>query len=92
MLNLCSLHKLMYYLFQIIVISSFLHFQPLVYVGSLGVYVYPDYANVIGWTISGLSMSFIPLFAIYKFQKTPGSFWIVSILHFYQGKHTVLHL
>ncbi|XP_071175992.1 sodium-dependent noradrenaline transporter-like [Mytilus edulis] len=58
---------------MIIVISSFLHFQPLIYKGSLGTYTYPNYANMIGWTISGLSMSFVPIFAIYKIIKTPGN-------------------
>ncbi|KAJ8302631.1 hypothetical protein KUTeg_019027, partial [Tegillarca granosa] len=58
----------------IIVISSFLHYQPLVYKGGIGRYVYPHYANIIGWLIAFSSMSLIPIYAIYKFAFTRGSF------------------
>lgn len=77
LLNYCITY--FYFVFKIIVISSFLHFQPLIYKGSLGTYTYPNYANMIGWTISGLSMSFVPIFAIYKIIKTPGNLRSVSI-------------
>lgn len=58
---------------MIIVISSFYHYQPLKYKASTGLYVYPAYANVLGWTISCVSMSLVPAFAIYKICTSTGN-------------------
>ncbi|XP_045191774.2 sodium-dependent noradrenaline transporter-like isoform X2 [Mercenaria mercenaria] len=57
----------------IIVISSILHYSPLVYQGAAHIYVYPDYANAIGWLIACASMSIIPLYAIYYILKSKGT-------------------
>ncbi|KAK3085616.1 hypothetical protein FSP39_006139 [Pinctada imbricata] len=50
----------------IIVISSFLHYKPLVYHGSLGTYEFPVYANVLGWCIALVSMLLIPAYVVYR--------------------------
>ncbi|OWF50839.1 sodium-dependent noradrenaline transporter-like [Mizuhopecten yessoensis] len=58
----------------ILVISSFLHYRPLIYKGGGGVYKYPGYANAIGWGVASSTMALIPLYAIYKLSTTEGSF------------------
>lgn len=45
-------------------------YAPLEYEG----YVYPMWANVLGWCIAGSSIAMIPAVAIYKIATTPGSF------------------
>ncbi|KAL5021739.1 hypothetical protein ScPMuIL_000894 [Solemya velum] len=57
----------------IIVISSVLHYEPLIYKGGIGQYVYPYYANVVGWLIALSTMGLIPLYAIYKLLVTQGT-------------------
>ncbi|XP_065082711.1 sodium-dependent dopamine transporter isoform X2 [Ochlerotatus camptorhynchus] len=37
-------------------------------------YIYPTWANVLGWCIAGSSMIMIPLVAFYKLIVTPGTF------------------
>ncbi|XP_063044243.1 sodium-dependent noradrenaline transporter [Engraulis encrasicolus] len=37
-------------------------------------YIFPWWANVIGWSIAMSSMLFVPFYAIYKFLSVPGSF------------------
>lgn len=58
---------------QIIVISSFASYTPLEYMTATGRYVYPEYANVIGWMIALSSMCMIPGYAIYKLAITKGT-------------------
>nr|WLN44339.1 NTT7 [Sinonovacula rivularis] len=58
----------------IIVISSILHYEPLKYVGGIGTYVYPFYANVLGWLIACSVMSIIPLYVIFYLLTTKGTF------------------
>lgn len=45
-------------------------YRPLEYEG----YVYPMWANVLGWCIAGSSIAMIPAVALYKIATTPGSF------------------
>ena len=58
---------------QVIVMANFISHQPLTYQSSQGQYVYPEWANMAGWCISGSSMLLIPLVAIYQIIKAPGS-------------------
>jgi solute carrier family 6 dopamine transporter-like protein 3 len=44
-------------------------YEPLTY----GQYVYPVWANVLGWVIAGSSIAMIPGMAIYKLATTPGT-------------------
>lgn len=44
-------------------------YAPLEYEG----YVYPMWANVLGWCIAGSSIAMIPAVAVYKLATTPGS-------------------
>ncbi|XP_046361791.1 sodium-dependent dopamine transporter-like isoform X1 [Haliotis rufescens] len=60
-------------LLLIIVISSFASYTPLEYMTATGRYVYPEYANVIGWMIALSSMCMIPGYAIYKLAITKGT-------------------
>lgn len=60
-------------LLQIIVISSFLHYRPLTYNGSMGLYTYPTFANVIGWGVALSSMLMIPGYAIYYLLTRKGT-------------------
>ncbi|KAL4234396.1 Sodium-dependent noradrenaline transporter [Mactra antiquata] len=57
----------------IIVISSILHYTPLLYEGSSHKYVYPGYANVLGWMIAVSSMSIIPLYIVYYILTSKGT-------------------
>jgi len=43
-------------------------------------YVYPVWANILGWLIACSSIIMIPGMAIYKISSTSGSFIQVSIL------------
>lgn len=45
-------------------------YKPLEYEG----YIYPTWANVLGWTIAGSSIAMIPTVAIYQIIITPGTF------------------
>lgn len=49
-------------------------YEPLTYED----YVYPLWANVLGWLISSSSIAMIPGVAIYKILTTPGTFVQVS--------------
>ncbi|XP_030650050.1 sodium-dependent noradrenaline transporter [Chanos chanos] len=37
-------------------------------------YIFPGWANVVGWGIAMSSMLFVPVYAVYKFLSVPGSF------------------
>lgn len=41
-------------------------------------YIYPLWANVLGWSIAGSSIAMIPAVAIYQIIVTPGTFCQVS--------------
>lgn len=41
-------------------------------------YVYPRWSITVGWLMTGTTVSCIPLYIIYKFVITPGSFVNVS--------------
>lgn len=45
-------------------------YEPLTYEG----YVYPLWANILGWFIASSSVAMIPGVAIYKICVTPGTF------------------
>ncbi|XP_052861017.1 sodium-dependent dopamine transporter [Anopheles cruzii] len=53
-----------------IIIYGLIGHEPLSYED----YIYPGWANVLGWCIAGSSMIMIPLMACYKLLVTPGSF------------------
>ncbi|XP_023666958.1 sodium-dependent dopamine transporter [Paramormyrops kingsleyae] len=52
------------------VVVSFATFNPPNY----GSYVFPMWANMLGWCIALSSMAMVPLYAIYKFCTLPGRF------------------
>ncbi|CAG9815445.1 unnamed protein product [Phaedon cochleariae] len=53
-----------------IIVYGLLGYEPLTYES----YVYPAWANVLGWAIAGSSVIMIPIVAVYKIAVTPGSF------------------
>ena len=55
--------------FQFIIVYGLMGYQPLTYES----YVYPVWANVLGWIIAGSSIAMIPGIAIYKLVVTPGT-------------------
>lgn len=52
-----------------VVVVSVVTFRPPHY----GDYVFPEWANVLGWAIAMSSMSMVPIYAAYKFCSLPGS-------------------
>lgn len=52
-----------------IIVYGLLGYEPLSYEN----YVYPNWANILGWVIAGSSVIMIPAVALYKFIVTPGS-------------------
>lgn len=63
------------HLFQYVVVVSIVTFRPPHY----GAYIFPDWANALGWIIATSSMAMVPIYATYKFCSLPGSFREVSI-------------
>ncbi|MGH0151951.1 UNVERIFIED_CONTAM: hypothetical protein FKN15_033230 [Acipenser sinensis] len=57
------------------VVISFGTFKPPYY----GTYVFPVWANIIGWCVAISSMAMVPIYAIYKLCVLPGTFRDVSI-------------
>lgn len=55
--------------FQFVVVVSIVTFRPPHY----GDYVFPEWANALGWSIAASSMSMVPIYAAYKFCILPGS-------------------
>ncbi|XP_063475666.1 sodium-dependent dopamine transporter isoform X2 [Symphalangus syndactylus] len=53
-----------------VVVVSIVTFRPPHY----GAYIFPDWANVLGWVIATSSMAMVPIYAAYKFCSLPGSF------------------
>uniref|UniRef100_A0A8D2E2W2 Transporter n=1 Tax=Sciurus vulgaris TaxID=55149 RepID=A0A8D2E2W2_SCIVU len=54
-----------------VVVVSIINFKPLTY----DEYVFPLWANWVGWGIALSSMVLVPAYVIYKFLSTPGSLW-----------------
>lgn len=44
-----------------------------------GDYIFPDWANALGWIIATSSMAMVPIYATYKFCSLPGSFREVGV-------------
>lgn len=55
--------------FQFVVVVSIATFRPPHY----GAYVFPEWANALGWAIAASSMSVVPIYAAYKLCSLPGS-------------------
>ncbi|XP_058536188.1 sodium-dependent dopamine transporter isoform X2 [Ochotona princeps] len=53
-----------------VVVVSIVTFKPPHY----GAYVFPNWANALGWAIALSSMVMVPVYAAYKFCSLPGSF------------------
>ncbi|XP_050001696.1 sodium-dependent dopamine transporter isoform X1 [Alexandromys fortis] len=53
-----------------VVVVSIVTFRPPHY----GDYIFPDWANALGWIIATSSMAMVPIYATYKFCSLPGSF------------------
>lgn len=64
------------FILQFIIVYGLMGYEPLSYEG----YIYPVWANVLGWLIACSSIVMIPGMAIYKISTTPGSFVQVSIV------------
>lgn len=54
-----------------IIVYGLIYYEPLQY----GDYVYPGWANTLGWCIAGSSMVMIPIVAIFKLITTPGTLY-----------------
>jgi len=50
-------------------VYGLLGYEPLTYEG----YVYPAWANVLGWIIAGSSVAMIPAVALYQYFNTAGT-------------------
>lgn len=57
------------------VVVSIVTFKPPHY----GAYVFPNWANALGWAIALSSMVMVPVYAAYKFCSLPGSFREVGV-------------
>ncbi|KAJ1203896.1 hypothetical protein NDU88_007677 [Pleurodeles waltl] len=53
-----------------VVVVSIVTFNPPNY----GNYIFPEWANIVGWIIAISSMAMVPIYATYKFCRLPGSF------------------
>ncbi|PNJ34038.1 sodium-dependent dopamine transporter isoform X1 [Pongo pygmaeus] len=53
-----------------VVVVSIVTFRPPHY----GAYIFPDWANALGWVIATSSMAMVPIYAAYKFCSLSGSF------------------
>ncbi|PNI27656.1 SLC6A3 isoform 1 [Pan troglodytes] len=53
-----------------VVVVSIVTFRPPHY----GAYIFPDWANALGWVIATSSMAMVPIYAAYKFCSLRGSF------------------
>lgn len=60
---------------QFMVVVSFAMFNPPNY----GSYMFPPWANMVGWCLAISSMTMVPLYAIYKLCTLPGKFCDVSL-------------
>jgi hypothetical protein len=57
-----------------VVVVSIINFKPLTYDD----YVFPPWANWVGWGIALSSMVLVPVYVIFKFLSMRGSLWEVS--------------
>lgn len=57
-----------------IIVYGLIGYEPLSYED----YIYPEWANALGWCIAGSSVIMIPTIALYKFITTSGSLKQVS--------------
>ncbi|XP_075682884.1 sodium-dependent dopamine transporter [Rhinoderma darwinii] len=57
------------FLLFVVVVSIITYSSP-----KYGNYIFPEWANVIGWLLASSSMAMVPIYAIYKFCTLPGSF------------------
>ncbi|KAM6157187.1 sodium-dependent dopamine transporter [Erethizon dorsatum] len=53
-----------------VVVVSVVTFRPPHY----GAYIFPAWANALGWVVAASSMAMVPIYAAYKFCSLPGSF------------------
>jgi len=58
-------------------VYGLLGYEPLTYEG----YVYPAWANVLGWIIAGSSVAMIPAVALYQYFNTSGTHLQVILLY-----------
>lgn len=56
------------------VVVSIINFKPLTYDD----YIFPLWANWVGWGVALSSMALVPAYIVYKFLSTRGSLWEVS--------------
>lgn len=66
---------------QILFLLSLISYEKL----QLDDYVYPGWAELVGWLVTSLSISCIPLYILYNFWMSTGSFWQVSVVSPFQG-------
>lgn len=59
---------------QFVVVVSITNFKPLTYDD----YVFPLWANWLGWGVALSSMTLVPAYMVYRFLSTRGSLWEVS--------------
>lgn len=67
---------------QFMVVVSFATFNPPNY----GTYLFPSWANMLGWCLAMSSMTMVPLYAIYKLCTLPGKFCNVSLNIIFLGE------
>lgn len=59
----------LFFKLKFIIVYGLLGYEPLTYEG----YVYPAWANVLGWIIAGSSVAMIPAVALYQYMNTTGT-------------------
>ena len=62
-------------LLVVILAVTFLSHKPMTY----GDYVYPEWANSVGWLVTSASVAFIPLVAVFKVANSTGG--LCQVLH-----------
>ena len=62
----------------LILCVTWIGYKPMKY----GDYIFPDWANIMGWVVTAASVSFIPIVAFYKFFTTEGSMTQVKLSKF----------
>ncbi|CAH1778665.1 unnamed protein product [Owenia fusiformis] len=58
---------------SVVVVLSVIKYSPLTYTSQAGIYIYPSWANALGWCIGAASMVLVPIVAIYQLANTPGT-------------------
>lgn len=58
---LCKSLRLFYFYLQVIFVMSTLNYSELQYKRPLGVYEYPNWAILVGWSLAAFSAIFIPI-------------------------------